>query len=115
VRTRVARPGGRIEMLEGGIESDGPSSSACMAAILWLRSSTRMEVRARRARFGPAVVWTRPRAALIAGEPQHPLDRALLIADSANGISRELAMDEWLFVPSSPSLALERYPEGEWT
>jgi hypothetical protein len=50
-------------------------------------------------------VWTRPRAALIAGEPLQPLDRALLIADSANGISRELSMEEWLFVP--PSLSLQ--------
>jgi hypothetical protein len=58
--------------------------------------------------FEPAAVWTRLRFALIAGEP---LDRALLIADSANGTSRELPMNEWMFVPPSLplSLALKRH------
>jgi hypothetical protein len=52
---------------------------------------------------------------LIAGEPLQALDRALLVADSANGISGELPMGEYLFVPPSLSLALLRYTRGEWT
>jgi hypothetical protein len=39
----------------------------------------------------------------------------LLIADSANGISGELPMAQWLFVPPSLSIALERHPRGDWT
>lgn len=63
---------------------------------------------------GPAAIWSRARVPLIAGEPIEPLHRALLIADSANGISGELPMDAWLFVPPSLTVALERYPRGEW-
>jgi hypothetical protein len=51
---------------------------------------------------------------LVAGEAHEPLDSALIIADSANGISGELPMGQWLFVPPSLSLALMRYPDGEW-
>ncbi len=63
---------------------------------------------------GPAAVWTRARVPLIAGQPLQARDRVLLIADSANGISGELPMGPWLFVPPSLSVALERYPNGEW-
>ena len=69
--------------------------------------------RLRRARPRRGLV-ARPHPALV-GEPLAPLDRLLLVADSANGISGELPMREWLFVPPSLSIALQRYPEGEWT
>jgi hypothetical protein len=149
VRTRVARPGRRIEMLEGVIESEGrevvlarawriatgPERSVPPAASepdtapplppeqpapAWLQFfgyGRALEWRYAHGEhgFGPAAVWTRPRFPLIGGESLQPLDRALLIADSANGISRELPIEEWLFVPPSLSLAFERYPEGEWT
>jgi hypothetical protein len=149
VRTRIARPGKRIEMLEGVIESGGrdvvtarvwriavqPPNSVPPAASeaddvpalpderdrpTWLQAfgyGRALEWRYAHGEhgFGPAAVWTRPRGPLIAGRPLQPLDRALLIADSANGISRELPMDEWMFVPPSLSLAFERYPHGEWT
>jgi hypothetical protein len=65
--------------------------------------------------MGPAAAWTRPRIPLIAGGELAPLDRALLIVDSANGISGELPMMQWMFVPPTLSVALERYPRGEWT
>jgi hypothetical protein len=64
---------------------------------------------------GPAAVWARLRVPLIAGEPMHQLDRALVVVDSANGISGELPMGPWLFVPPSLTVSLERYPRGEWT
>ena len=149
VRTRIARPGRRIEMLEGVIESDGrevvlargwriatgaersvppaasepdtapplPPEGSLPAWLQFFGYGRALEWRYAHGEhgFGPAAVWTRPRVPLIAGEPPEPLDRALLIADSANGISRELPMDEWLFVPPSLSLALERYPAGDWT
>ena len=151
VRTRVARPGKRIEMLEATVESGGrdvldgarvahrnaagrqhpaprrrrpiavpPIPDAAPVpgwmSTLRLRVGVRLAQRATaRACSGPAAVWSRPRVPLIAGEPLDGLDRALLVADSANGVSAELPMQEWLFVPPSLSLALERYTRGEWT
>jgi hypothetical protein len=63
---------------------------------------------------GPAAAWARLRVPLIADEPAEALDRALVLVDSANGISGELPMSDWLFVPPSLTVALERYPQGEW-
>jgi hypothetical protein len=148
VRTRVARPGRRIEMLEATIESGGrevltarawriatqsegsvpPATTAPDPAPAlpdddrkpaWLERFGYGEAFDWRYVYGggvpgPAAVWTRPRVPLVGGEPLTALDRALLVADSANGISAELPMGEWLFVPPSLSLALERYPRGEW-
>jgi len=143
------RPGRRIEMLEGSVESNGrevltarawrvatqPEGSVPAAATPpdpvpplpdaktppdWL--STFGYGDAFEWRYvsgggapGPAAVWTRPRIPLIAGEAPQPFDRVIGIADSAIGISGELPMGAWLFVPMSLSLALQRYPRGDWT
>jgi Acyl-CoA thioesterase C-terminal domain/Acyl-CoA thioesterase N-terminal domain len=63
---------------------------------------------------GEAVVWARPRVPLVAGEPLHPLDRVLVVADSANGVSSALNPREWLFIPPAITVTLHRYPEGDW-
>jgi hypothetical protein len=63
---------------------------------------------------GEAVVWARPRIPLVAGEPLHPLDRVLVVADSANGVSSALNPREWLFIPPAITVTLHRYPEGDW-
>ncbi|MCW2936576.1 MAG: hypothetical protein JWM19_7538 [Actinomycetia bacterium] len=63
---------------------------------------------------GEAVVWARPRIPLVAGEPMHPLDRVLVVADSANGVSSALNPKEWLFIPPAITVTLHRYPEGDW-
>ncbi len=63
---------------------------------------------------GPATVWTRVRLPLIEGEALRPLERVLIIADSANGVSAELPLDRWLFVPPAINVTLHRYPQGEW-
>ncbi len=63
---------------------------------------------------GPATVWTRVRLPLIEGEPLLAVERALIIADSANGVSAELPLDRWLFVPPGINVTLHRYPESEW-
>ncbi len=55
------------------------------------------------------------RVPLIAGEPLQQLDRLLLVVDSANGVSGELAQRDFLFVPPSLSIALYREPAGDWT
>jgi len=63
---------------------------------------------------GEAVVWARPRIPLVAGEPIHPLDRVLVVADSANGVSSALNPGEWLFIPPAITVTLHRYPAGDW-
>jgi hypothetical protein len=149
VKTRVARPGKRIEMLEAVVESGGrdvltarawriatqPDGSVPPATTppdpvpaipepgdppAWLMTFGYGAAFEWRNVYGggvtgPAAVWARPHIPLIAGEPLEAMDRALLIADSANGISGELPMDEWLFVPPSLSVAMQRYTHGEWT
>jgi acyl-Coa thioesterase superfamily protein/acyl-CoA thioesterase superfamily protein len=63
---------------------------------------------------GYAQVWMRPLIPLVAGQEMHPLDRVLVVADSANGVSARLDMREWIFVPPAVTITLHRYPVGEW-
>lgn len=152
VRTRVVRPGRRIELLEGTLESGGREVVTARAWRIAVRPAgsvppgvtpddpvpelpgeqppqyfaglrewgygKAIEWRFTSGGFGAlgrAGAWTRVRIPLLAGEPLGALERLLLVADSANGISGELPMREWLFVPPSLSIALQRYPVGEWT
>jgi Thioesterase-like superfamily len=64
--------------------------------------------------LGPALVWARPMLPLVAGEQSGGLQRALIVADSANGLSAELDLAEWLFIPPGLSLTLYREPRDEW-
>lgn len=63
---------------------------------------------------GPASVWARPRIPLIAGTPTTGLQRALVVADSANGISLALPLDRFLSMPTSLNVAFLRHPGEEW-
>jgi len=148
VRTRVVRPGKRIELIEATLEHDGRDAVAArfwriatqpagsippgvsppdpvpplppeQAPPTWLTrfgygDAIEWRYLYGRDETGPAAVWARPRVPLIAGEPPDPRDTAILVADSASGISSELPMGDWLFVPPSLSLAFERYPRGDW-
>lgn len=64
--------------------------------------------------LGPASVWTRLRVDLVEGEPVSPITRALAMVDSANGISAELDVRAYLFVPVNLTVSLTRAPDGEW-
>jgi hypothetical protein len=64
--------------------------------------------------LGPATVWSRPRIPLLAGETTTPFLRALLLVDSANGISAELDFSAYTFVPVNLTVAFTRAPQGEW-
>lgn len=64
--------------------------------------------------LGPAVVWMRPRAALVAGEAPSPLGRVLVAADSGNGVSAALDFTRHRFVNVDLSVHLHRLPAGEW-
>ena len=66
------------------------------------------------AEMGPAAVWSKLRVAIVEGEPVSPLERVLAMIDSANGISAELDVRQFLFVPVNLTVSLMRLPEGEW-
>jgi hypothetical protein len=63
---------------------------------------------------GPAVVWSRLKYPLVAGEDVQPLHRLLVMADAASGVSAMLDWHRWLFVNIDLGIHLERPPRGEW-
>jgi hypothetical protein len=63
---------------------------------------------------GPATAWTRLRVALVEGEQPSPLERLLVMADAASGISHVLDWTQWVFINVELGIHLERPPEGEW-
>jgi hypothetical protein len=63
---------------------------------------------------GPAACWTRLKVPLVRGEPATPLERLLVMADAASGISHVLDWQEWVFINVELGIHLERPPEGEW-
>jgi Thioesterase-like superfamily len=65
-------------------------------------------------RRGPAAAWVRPLIPLLPGEETSPMCRALLAADSGNGLSSELDPAEYMFVNVDLKVVLHRDPDGEW-
>jgi hypothetical protein len=63
---------------------------------------------------GAGDIWTRVRIPLIEGRPLTGLNRFVVVADSANGLSAPLNFQDWLFIPPGVTMHLHRYPEGEW-
>ncbi|WP_250035988.1 thioesterase family protein [Paractinoplanes maris] len=63
---------------------------------------------------GETHVWTRVRMPLIDGEELTGIDRALIVADSANGISAVLPMGQWLSIPPTMTTTLLRPALGDW-
>jgi hypothetical protein len=64
---------------------------------------------------GPGAAWSRPRIPLIDGEPLTGLQRLLILADAANGVSGTLDWKHWVFIPPGLTVTLLREPVGEWT
>ncbi len=65
--------------------------------------------------LGDARVWTRVRIPLIADREIDGLERLLVVADSANGLSIRLPLDEWWSIPPTANVTIQRVPAGEWT
>jgi len=63
---------------------------------------------------GPAMAWFRMRVPLVSGEETSGLCRVLAAADSGNGISSELDIDQYLFINPDLNVHLLREPVGEW-
>lgn len=64
--------------------------------------------------LGPATVWARARIPLIAGQEITGLESLILMIDSANGVSAELDIRTWSFVPVDLSVGIYRAPQGPW-
>jgi hypothetical protein len=65
-------------------------------------------------RLGPAIVYARPRIPLVEGETTSDLGRLLLMVDSANGVSAELPLSKFTFVPVELTVTITRHPRTEW-
>lgn len=63
---------------------------------------------------GPGAVWARPRVPLLPGEALSGLQRAVLLGDSASGVSSELDWDTWSFANVDLDVHLLRALRGEW-
>ncbi len=63
---------------------------------------------------GPATVWTRLRVPLVLGEEATPLERLLVMADAASGVSSVLDWSRWSFVNVDLGVHVSRPPAGEW-
>ena len=63
---------------------------------------------------GAAACWTRLKVPLVRGEAASPLERLLVMADAASGISHVLDWQKWVFINVELGIHLERPPEGEW-
>jgi hypothetical protein len=64
--------------------------------------------------LGAADVWTRVRLPLVEGVVLTSQDRVLIAADSANGLSLSLPLDQWFSIPPTMTATLLRPPAGEW-
>jgi hypothetical protein len=63
---------------------------------------------------GPGATWARPRLELLPGQPLTGLQRAVLVGDSASGISAELDWSAWSFLNVDLDVHLIRPVIGEW-
>jgi hypothetical protein len=63
---------------------------------------------------GRARLWTRVRIPLVAGEETAPLHRLMVVADSTNGVSARLPIQEWWSIPNTLTVTVERVPTDEW-
>jgi hypothetical protein len=61
-----------------------------------------------------AQVWSRVTQQLVDGDELTGQDRALIVADSANGLSAVLPMSDWLSIPPTMTTTMLRAPRGEW-
>jgi len=63
---------------------------------------------------GPTTAWWRARVPLVAGEATSPLERVLLAADVASGLSAVLDFRTHLFSNVDLVVNVLRPPDGEW-
>lgn len=62
----------------------------------------------------PASVWARPVLRLVVDEVPSGLEKSLIVVDSINGLSAELDLSEWLFIPLGLTVTAYREMAGDW-
>ena len=78
---------------------------------------TGVETRMARGTFGSgqAAAWMRLRVPVILGETPSPVQRVLTVADSASGIGATFEPGRFVpFINADLTVALHRFPDGEW-
>lgn len=77
---------------------------------------TAVEVRIARGTWGkgPVAAWIRTRVPLVADEAPSPLQRLLVMADSASGIAVVIDHGHYTFVNADLTVVVHRPLEGEW-
>jgi hypothetical protein len=75
-----------------------------------------VEVRIARGTWGtgPVAAWMRSRVPLVEGETASPLQRLLIVADSASGLAVVIDHARYTFVNADLTIALHRMPGSEW-
>jgi hypothetical protein len=63
---------------------------------------------------GPGTAWARPRLPLVDGERLSGLQHAVLIGDTASGLSSEVDWSEWSFLNVDLDVHLARPVQGDW-
>ena len=63
---------------------------------------------------GTADVWTRVRIPLVAGGQMTRTEQLLVVADSVNGMSARLPISQWLSIPPTVTVTVQRPPTGDW-
>lgn len=71
-------------------------------------------VRGSLAERGPGTMWARPRLPVLDGEPLTGLQHAVLVGDTASGVSAELDWAEWSFLNVDLDVHLARPVQGDW-
>lgn len=140
-RARVARPGRRIQLLEGELEANGRTVARASAWMMRTQDTAAVEQTADQPLVLPTqdldssfftrwtsgyidsldirgdaqgVVWARPRLPLVADETMTRAERVMCVADIANGVGAVLEPTEWRFLNTDLVTHLHRLPEGEW-
>lgn len=62
----------------------------------------------------PTDGWLRLKIALVAGEEATPLEKAMALADSANGLGSRLDTTKFLFLNTETTVHLPEAPTGDW-
>lgn len=64
--------------------------------------------------LGPGTAWYQLTGPLVAGEDTTPLQTLGVMSDLANGVSRVLPFDDWIYVNTDITLYIQRFPVGNW-
>jgi Thioesterase-like superfamily len=116
LRTALVLP----ESIDDGAAAPGPPESAAPFQFPFFRDPvayhTSVETRLVRGTWGkgPVMAWMRPRVALVEGETPSPLQRLLVVADSASGLAVVIDPDRHTFINADLTVAVHRAPEGDW-